>query len=138
MPDFDHIPTDTAAGFRQALDELRISTEVAARLLTVNSGTIKRWKSGEVPVHPTAARMVSWLLSGYRPPSWPARMTGEQFTAWMADNDLDVDDAGRLFDVEDELIEIWMSDERGPPDIAVTAIRWIRDFGLVLPELQKR
>ena len=74
--------------FRQARDRLGLSKEEAARILGTTERTITRWeaspdtKQARRPNN-AAARMMRWMLGGYRPPqaSEAPRKTPEEFSA---------------------------------------------------------
>lgn len=69
----------TPAGFAAARRRLGLSVPEAAHLLAVDARTIRRWEADpESGVQarapsPTAARVMRWLLEGFRPPEFPRR-----------------------------------------------------------------
>lgn len=66
----------TPAQFKEAQQTLGLSDVALSRILDVDENTIRRWKrdpsyrTARAP-HPTAARVMEWLLAGYRPKNWP-------------------------------------------------------------------
>jgi DNA-binding transcriptional regulator YiaG len=63
----------TPAQFKEARHKLGLSASQLGRVLDTDPRTIRRWESDEDPrpVNPIAARVMAWLLAGYRPPEWP-------------------------------------------------------------------
>lgn len=61
------------AEFKSARNELGLSIRQAAHVFDVDISTLKRWEQADSAsrVNPTAARMMSWMLNGFRPPEWP-------------------------------------------------------------------
>lgn len=66
----------TPADFKQARLSLGLSVTQTADLLGVDDRTVGRWEadpalpSSRSP-HPTASRVMGWMLDGFRPPEWP-------------------------------------------------------------------
>ena len=67
-------PLSDPAAFRAARDQLGLSAAQLARIMGVDPRTVRRWEdaSGTRPPNPTACRVMEWMLSGYRPPEFPA------------------------------------------------------------------
>lgn len=67
----------TPTEFKQARHTLGLSAAKLAHILDVNPRTIRKWEyeAKQRPPHPTACRVVQWLLDGYRPPEWPDKKT---------------------------------------------------------------
>lgn len=70
MPDID---TTTPQGFKEARRQLGLSASRLGAILDVDPSTIRRWemsddRSTSRPPHPTAARVLQWMLDGFRPP----------------------------------------------------------------------
>ena len=63
----------TPAEFKAARHTLGLSVGEAADVLAIDPRTLRRWEDdrAERPPHPTAARVMQWLLDGFRPPEWP-------------------------------------------------------------------
>jgi DNA-binding transcriptional regulator YiaG len=65
----------TPAEFRSARRTLGLSQAQLGYILDVDARTVRRWEaSGSVqhrPPSPTACRVISWMLDGYRPPQHP-------------------------------------------------------------------
>lgn len=59
--------------FKKARQTLGLSASQLGDILGTDPRTIRRWESeGDPrPVNPIAARVMQWLLDGYRPPEWP-------------------------------------------------------------------
>lgn len=64
----------TPAEFKEARRTLGLSAADLGAILDTDPRTIRRWESeaDPRPVNPIAARVVGWMLDGYRPPGWPA------------------------------------------------------------------
>lgn len=64
----------TPEEFKEARRLLGLSASQLGDILATDARTIRRWESeGDPrPVNPIAARVVRWMLDGYRPPEWPA------------------------------------------------------------------
>ncbi len=60
----------TPSQFKQAQKSLGLSAAALGRILNVDPRTIRRWGSdGDPrPVNPIAARVMQWLLAGFKPP----------------------------------------------------------------------
>jgi DNA-binding transcriptional regulator YiaG len=60
--------------FKHARQDLGISVIDLARILDVEVRTIRKWESAggsnARPPNPIAARVLSWLQDGFRPPEW--------------------------------------------------------------------
>lgn len=70
------MPKMTAEQFKAARIKLGLSVAQLAEILDTNASTISRWEAPEsattkTPLNPTAARVMQWLLDGFRPPQWP-------------------------------------------------------------------
>ena len=61
--------------FKEARKKLGLSQRALAIILNSNHRTVQRWEDGEDsrPVNPIAARVLDWLLKGFRPPEWPKK-----------------------------------------------------------------
>lgn len=62
--------------FKAARNALGLSSAQLGRILDVSPQTIRKWEAADDRasargVNPTAARVMSWLLAGFRPPQWP-------------------------------------------------------------------
>jgi DNA-binding transcriptional regulator YiaG len=59
--------------FKEARISLGLSQSKMAAVLGVSKRTLEYWEAddGKRPVHPTAIKAMTWLLSGYRPKGWP-------------------------------------------------------------------
>lgn len=66
----------TPGEFKEARQKLGLSLSEAARILDVDPRTIRKWEAeagtNARPPNPTAARVMEWMLAGWRPPQWPA------------------------------------------------------------------
>ena len=64
--------------FNKARRELRLSARQLSDILNVHTRTIRKWESDvdSRPVNPIAARVMRWMLDGYRPPEWPDKPSG--------------------------------------------------------------
>lgn len=65
--------------FRATRRRLGLSIAEAAHILAVDARTVRRWEAdpesgvqARAPA-PTAARVMRWLLDGFRPPEFPRR-----------------------------------------------------------------
>ncbi|WP_420415146.1 helix-turn-helix domain-containing protein [Roseibium sp.] len=66
----------TDAEFKAARKKLGLTQPQLARILAVNLTTVQRFemspdKPSASKVNPTAARVMDWMLAGYRPPEFP-------------------------------------------------------------------
>jgi len=66
----------TAEEFKRARQTLGLTQSQLGAILDAAPQTIRKWEMGETrstsrAVNPVAARAVSWMLAGYRPPEWP-------------------------------------------------------------------
>jgi len=135
MPETADIDTSTPEGFSAGLEALGLRQRDrdgdlqplrparVALLLSAPESTVKNWLRGSRPVHPTAARMVDWMMEGYRPEGW--HMTGDDFRAAREALELNEDQLGELLDVETDTILKWESDFHGPPGFVAEAMRWL-------------
>lgn len=66
------IDTSTPSGFKDARKALGLSIRDVAHIINSNEKTVRIWErsEGRGP-NPVAARIMIWLLDGYRPPEWP-------------------------------------------------------------------
>lgn len=64
----------TPGQFKEARRKLGLSAAELGAILDTDPRTIRRWESADDPrpVNPIAARVVEWMLVGWRPPEWPA------------------------------------------------------------------
>ncbi len=65
----------TPAEFKEARQTLGLSTSALARILNVAPQTVRKWempdhRSTARGVNPIAARVVQWMLDGFRPPEY--------------------------------------------------------------------
>lgn len=66
----------TPEEFKAARKKLDLTQAQLAEILGLDISTVQRFgtpqgkKSGS-KVNPTAARVMEWMLAGYRPPQWP-------------------------------------------------------------------
>lgn len=63
-------------GFRRARADLGLTQEQLAGILGIDRKTVQRYEAAPEtrfsrPVNPIAARVMSWLMAGFRPPQWP-------------------------------------------------------------------
>ena len=58
---------------KQARRKLRLTVRELAHILNTTERTLRKWETpfDDRPVNPVAARVVEWLLSGFRPPQFP-------------------------------------------------------------------
>lgn len=68
----------TGEEFKAARIKLGLSLLQTAQILDIDASTVKRWEAAEsastkTRVSPTAARVMQWMLSGFRPPQWPSQ-----------------------------------------------------------------
>lgn len=66
----------TPAQFKQARRELGLTQGQLAVILDTAPQTIRKWEMDETrstarSVNPIAARVMQWMLDGYRPPEFP-------------------------------------------------------------------
>ena len=68
----------TKAEFKAARQRLGLSSPQLAHVLACDARTVRRYEDeGDPrPVAATAARVMAWLLAGFRPPEWPAKPRG--------------------------------------------------------------
>ena len=62
----------TPSEFKLARQSLGLSAARLGRIMNTDPRTVRRWESeGDPrPVNPIAARVMRWLLDGWRPPEW--------------------------------------------------------------------
>lgn len=70
MPEID---TSTPEGFKEARHQLGLSAARLGAILGVDSRTIRKWEASPEtetsrPPNPVAARVLKWILDGFRPP----------------------------------------------------------------------
>lgn len=66
----------TPEEFKGARVKLGLSIHQTASLLDVDASTVKKWEmpagaSTKSKVNPIAARVMQWMLKGFRPPEFP-------------------------------------------------------------------
>lgn len=66
----------TPVEFKSARRKLGLSSSQLGHILNTAPQTIRKWEMGEDcstarSVNPIAARVMQWMLDGYRPPEWP-------------------------------------------------------------------
>lgn len=73
MSEFD---TTTGEGFRDAREHLGLSYRELSEILGgIRPDTIrKKWERDDPPPGPMASQIMDWMVDGYRPPEWPARL----------------------------------------------------------------
>lgn len=66
----------TPEEFKKARQALGLTQFQLARLLNANPRTVSRWEEvgGGHPPNPIACRALEWMLDGYRPSDWPAKV----------------------------------------------------------------
>jgi DNA-binding XRE family transcriptional regulator len=62
--------------FKQARRKLGLTQGQLGEILDTAPQTIRKWEMDETrstarSVNPIAARVMQWMLDGYRPPEWP-------------------------------------------------------------------
>lgn len=62
--------------FKEARRKLGLTQSQLGVILDTLPQTIRKWEMGEDcktarSVNPIAARVMQWMLDGYRPPEWP-------------------------------------------------------------------
>jgi DNA-binding transcriptional regulator YiaG len=66
----------TPAEFKEARRKLGLTLSQLAGILDVDPRTVRKWEAEEGtnarPPNPVAARVMQWMLDGWRPPQWPA------------------------------------------------------------------
>lgn len=68
--------TMTSAQFKEARHSLGLSAAQLAIILDTDPRTIRKWEadpgaSTARDPNPVAARVMQWMMAGYRPPEWP-------------------------------------------------------------------
>ena len=68
----------TPEDFKAARRKLGLTQSELGRVLDTAPQTIRKWempddRSTARGVNPVAARVMGWLLAGFRPPEWPQR-----------------------------------------------------------------
>lgn len=69
----------TPAEFKAGRHALDLTVTEAAEIFGIDARTLRRWEdeAGDRPPHPTAVRVMAWMLAGLRPPQWPAEGGGQ-------------------------------------------------------------
>lgn len=66
----------TPTEFKEARRKLGLTVSDVANILGVEPRTVRKWEAetgtNARPPNPTAARVMLWMLDGWRPPQWPA------------------------------------------------------------------
>ncbi|WP_306150687.1 hypothetical protein [Roseovarius sp. MMSF_3281] len=119
----DEIDTSTAEGFLEGLKTIQMTTGQFAALISTPDDTVRSWVRGRRPVHPTAARMLDWLIEGYRPADF--HITGERFKAMRERLELTEDELAEILDVETETVIKWEGSFGGPPRFVAKAMWWL-------------
>ncbi len=119
------INTATAEGMQSGLDILKMSKSRFSLLIGAPEATVHAWVRGRRPVHPTAAKMLDWMLDGVRPETW--HMTGDQLREAREGLCMTEYELADALDVETATIVKWESDFHGPPHFVATAVRWLQD-----------
>ena len=121
----NEIDTSTTEGFNEALAVLDMHTGRASMVLGTTESTLRAWRHGKRPVHPTAAVMLDWIGDGFRPDNW--HMMGSELREAREQLDLSREQLGEILDAEASTIAMWESDDQGPPGFVATAVRWLMD-----------
>ena len=62
----------TGDEFKQNRRVLGLSVRECAHIMNVNERVLRKWESGtSLGPHPSSARIMEWMLDGFRPPEWP-------------------------------------------------------------------
>jgi len=64
--------------FREARHRLRLTQQELAEVLGTSPTTIRKWEANDDRStsrnpNPVAARAMTWMLAGFRPPEWPIK-----------------------------------------------------------------
>lgn len=68
------LPTYGAETWREAREGLGLTREELAHIIGCHESTITRYENGHRQPDVTACRIMDWLMEGWRPPEWPARL----------------------------------------------------------------
>ena len=60
-----------SAQFKWARGQLGLSIDQLSEIIDVNQKTIRIWERGDRNPHPTAGRVMGWMLNGFRPDEFP-------------------------------------------------------------------
>lgn len=68
----------TSEEFKEARRKLGLTQLELGQILDTAPQTIRKWEMPDTrstarSVNPVAARVMGWLLSGWRPPEWPTQ-----------------------------------------------------------------
>ena len=68
----------TAGEFKEARNTLGLTQSQLGEILNTYPATIRKWemeddRSTSRSPNPVAARVMRWMLDGFRPPEWPLR-----------------------------------------------------------------
>ncbi|MEP5730819.1 MAG: helix-turn-helix domain-containing protein [Sulfitobacter sp.] len=65
----------TSEEFKEARQKLGLTLTQIAVILDTDPRTIRKWEATQGTnarsPNPVAARVVTWMLNGFRPPEWP-------------------------------------------------------------------
>ena len=65
----------TGEEFRQKREALGLTISDLGHIIDVRQDTIRKWEDGRAKhgPHPTACRVLNWMIAGYCPPEWPQK-----------------------------------------------------------------
>ena len=62
----------TGDEFKQNRRVLGLSVRECAHIMNVSERVLRKWEScNRLDPNPAAARIMEWMLNGFRPPEWP-------------------------------------------------------------------
>ena len=120
--DASEIDTSTSEGFAAGLDLLNLRPSRASVILGTSESTIKNYCK-KYPPNPAAAKMVEWMLAGYRPHNW--HVSGNGLRRRRERLELTQDELAIILDTETETVAKYESDSRGPPLCVAMAVEWM-------------
>lgn len=121
------LDTRTSTGFRDARLALDLTRKELCIILRVNERTLIRWEDGQKEPHPSAAVMMSMMLNGYRPKSWPHRWTADTMIGFRDGMGWTQDDLAQQLGLDVETIRLYEAGD-GPPEFVAELMTWLGDL----------
>jgi DNA-binding transcriptional regulator YiaG len=121
------LETSSSTGFRDARLALDLTRKELCIILRVNERTLIRWEDGQKEPHPSAAKMMSMMLDGYRPNSWPHQWTGDTMRGFRDGMGWSQDDLADALGLDVETVALYEAGN-GPPEFVAELMTWLGDL----------